>query len=145
MRPRFHVRLVITDQNCRPDEITRSTGISPSRSWQKGDRKGKTLLVEKENGWLLNSSLPADSPFTDHIRCLLDVIEPVEDQFRAFTEKWDSSIACALYIDDETPELYFEKWILKRIAALNLSFDLDLYCLGEEDNEIAVAREPSNN
>jgi hypothetical protein len=130
MRPKFHVSLVILDEDEHdlPEEITRRTGILPSRTWRKGEVKAKTILKHKDNGWELKSSLPLESPLTEHINSLLATIEPMRQELKGFTSKHFSLLACAVYFDEETPELHLGNELISQLAMLNLSLDIDLYC-----------------
>lgn len=51
MRSQSHVSLRIIEIDCLPEEIIRDTGITPSRTWHKGDTRAKTGQIEKNSGW----------------------------------------------------------------------------------------------
>lgn len=132
MKPEFHVSLVILDEDeyNLPDEIIRQTGIPPSSTWRKGETKAKTSLKHRDNGWELKSSLPLESSLTEHINFLLAIIEPGQKELIGFTSKYFSLLACAVYFDEETPELHLSNELIGHLATLNLSLDIDLYCTG---------------
>jgi Domain of unknown function (DUF4279) len=129
MKARVYVSLRIIDESCLPEEITKEIGILPSVSWHKGDIRSKTQLQEKDNGWELKSTLPEESSLAEHVNYLLELIEPAQSHLEEATRKYDSLLACAIYFDEETPEIHFDRDVIQRLSALNLSLDIDLYCL----------------
>ena len=52
------VRLKVTSASRTPEQISDATGILCDHSWRIGEKRGKTILVEKTNGWVLNSKMP---------------------------------------------------------------------------------------
>ena len=134
VQPEFHVRLIIADEACSPAEITKQTGLVPSRTWHRGDNRPKTALVERDNGWQLESPLPKSSPLVQHFDYILSTIEPGCRQLKQFTKRHESVLACAVYFDDHEPmpEIHLDHTVIARLADLNLSVDIDLYCIGEE-------------
>ena len=87
MKPKVYVSLRIIDETCPPEEITRAVGISPSSTWYKGDSRNKTQLKEKDNGWELKSTLPEESLLAEHVKYLLELVEPARDQLKEATKK----------------------------------------------------------
>ncbi|HYM01038.1 MAG TPA: DUF4279 domain-containing protein [Blastocatellia bacterium] len=136
MSIQFHVMLRITGELCSPEEITERTGITPTRSWHKGELlkgtvEGKTILRYEENGWELKSGLDLESPLEDHIKSVADAVSSASDVLREFTTKYDAFIECAAYFDETTPELCLDPELVGWLASLNLGLDIDLYPLGD--------------
>jgi hypothetical protein len=65
------VRLKVTSASRTPEKITDATGILCDHSWRIGEKRGKTILVEKTNGWVLNSKMPKNATLEAHIEELL--------------------------------------------------------------------------
>jgi hypothetical protein len=131
VQPEFHVRLIIADEACSPEEITRRTGLQPTKTWQRGEQRLKTSLVEKENGWELKSPLPKVAALLQHVDYILSTIEPCRSQLTEFTRNHESVLACAVYFDEQMPELYLDRGVIARLADLNVSVDIDLYDIAE--------------
>lgn len=131
MRPKVYVSLKIIDETCLPEEITRYIGIPPSVIWHKGETRSNTHLLEKDNGWELKSMLPQESSLAEHVNYLLELMEPARAQLEEITREYYSLLACVIYFDNEMPEIHFDSDVIKRLAALNLRLDIDLYCLDE--------------
>src|SRR2546422_2110607 len=58
------------------DEISALIGLSPDRAWKIGDRRGKTDIIERTHGWILNSRLRSEEHTSElqsrlHLVCRL--------------------------------------------------------------------------
>lgn len=127
MRPKSYVALRIMDELLVPEDITKQTGLTASRVWYKGETRPKSSIIEKENGWELKSSLVEHRTLSDHLEHLLSVVAPVSSELYCFTSQYYSLVTCAVYFDEEAPEIYFSNEMVKRLANLNLYLDIDLY------------------
>lgn len=133
MLPEYHVSIIILDEDflALPEEIIKQTGIQPSTTWHKGEVKHNTSMFYKDNGWELKSILPLSSPLADHVNSLLNTVNFAHQKFISFTSKYFSILSCAIYFDEQSPQIYFENELLKHLADLNLRLDIDIYCLSE--------------
>src|SRR5437016_3226835 len=69
---RIRAYLVIWGRQCEPTDITRRTGISPTKIWRLGDvRYAKTGKLHTDSGWQLESSETSDTTVDGHIGWLL--------------------------------------------------------------------------
>ncbi|MBP7142708.1 MAG: DUF4279 domain-containing protein [Opitutaceae bacterium] len=122
------VRLKILSVTHTPDQITSLSGLRCDRSWLVGDKRGNTKIVEKCNGWILNSSLTKDASLVDHIENVLELAAPVAGKIRALSEHAEVELSCVIY-SFSPPALNFESTIIERISSLGASLDIDLYQL----------------
>lgn len=75
--------LRIVDAGTRHDEITRVTGLVPSRVHRKGEVvDDKTGLVWPSDYWAIKSPLPKVASMTTHLAWLWVQVEPHADYFR---------------------------------------------------------------
>jgi len=65
------VRLKISSVIRTPEQISDVTGFQCDHSWRIGEKRGKTIIVEKTNGWVLNSKMPQNASLEAHIQELL--------------------------------------------------------------------------
>lgn len=125
------VRLKILSVTHTPDQITSITGLRCGRSWLLGDKRGTTTIVEKCNGWILNSSLAKDASLVEHIEDVLAQAAPAAAEIRSLSEHSEVELSCVIY-SFSPPALNFERAIIERICSLGASLDIDLYQLGNE-------------
>lgn len=127
MQPEYHVRLKILDESLLPEQITEQLGICPSKTWHKGDLVPNTSIRKRENGWEIESTLPKEVLPSEHIQHILSVIKPAYFQFQDYSQKYYCELSCAIYFDEERPDIFLDKNLMRQLADLNLNLDIDIY------------------
>jgi hypothetical protein len=135
------VRLKILSVIHTPDQITSITGMRCDRSWLVGDKRGKTTIVEKCNGWILNSKLPKDACLVDHVENVLEQAAPVASMIRTLAENAEVELSCVIY-SFSPPALNFKSEVIERINSLGASLDIDLYRLEDKYSAECVTPPP---
>ena len=123
------VRLKVTSASRTPEQISDATGILCDHSWRIGEKRGKTILVEKTNGWVLNSKMPKNAPLEAHIEELLGRLLVHADRLRALSEHETVEFSCVIYAS-APPSLNFNKSFIQRVCQLGASLDVDLFLMG---------------
>lgn len=126
------VRLKTFSVSLTPEQITEAIGLPCDRSWRIGDKRGKTIIIEKENGWILNSSLSLEASLDAHVENLLSRLTPIADKIRKFSEQNRVEFSCVVYADSP-PALNFTESVIFQLAQLGASLDIDLF-LTADDN-----------
>ena len=107
-----------------PQEIVRVLPIEPFR------------IGERENGeklWEVRSALLVNGGFIDaHLETLLETLEDHTDSIHQLSQRYDSGINCVGYFIDEHPGFHLSADILRRLCALGVSVDFDLYCYHDD-------------
>lgn len=129
--------LRIMDFKCPAEEITRTLGVQPTRTWREGElRSPGTIIRHKENGWELSSGISDHESFEEHTLALLRVIEPNLDAFIQMGNEYTIELSCAIRmyygIGESTPWLGFDKHAMKVFAKIDAEVDFDLYTLPGE-------------
>ena len=123
------VRLKVTSASRTPEQISDATGILCDHSWRIGEKRGKTILVEKTNGWVLNSKMPKNAPLEAHIEELLGRLLVHANRIRALSEQETVEFSCVIYAS-APPSLNFKKSVIQRVCQLGASLDMDLFLMG---------------
>ena len=123
------VRSKVTSASRTPEQISDATGILCDHSWRIGEKRGKTILVEKTNGWVLNSKMPKNAPLEAHIEELLGRLLVHADRIRALSEQETVEFSCVIYAS-APPSLNFKKSVIQRVCQLGASLDMDLFLMG---------------
>lgn len=119
----------VTSASRTPEQISDATGILCDHSWRIGEKRGKTILVEKTNGWVLNSKMPKNAPLEAHIEELLGRLLVHADRIRALSEQETVEFSCVIYAS-APPSLNFNKSVIQRVCQLGASLDMDLFLMG---------------
>lgn len=122
------VRLKITSATYTPGAITSATGLQCDKSWHAGDTRKPTTIVEKDNGWILNSGLSEAASLDEHMESLLGMIEPAKEVIRSFSATDSVELSIVIYAPSP-PALNFPYSIINRAAELGASIDIDLYII----------------
>jgi hypothetical protein len=120
------VRLKIISYCQVPQQITNMVGLACDKSWLIGDKRGKTIIVEQNNGWVLNSSLPKSASLEAHVENLLKRLSPYADKIQKFAEHDNVEFSCVIYATTP-PALNFSNAVIQKISLLGASLDVDLY------------------
>ena len=123
------VRSKVTSASRTPEQISDATGILCDHSWRIGEKRRKTILVEKTNGWVLNSKMPKNAPLEAHIEELLGRLLVHADRIRALSEQETVEFSCVIYAS-APPSLNFNKSVIQRVCQLGASLDMDLFLMG---------------
>ena len=119
----------VTSASRTPEQISDATGILCDHSWRIGEKRGKTILVEKTNGWVLNSKMAKNAPLEAHIEELLRRLVVHADRSRALSEQETVEFSCVIYAS-APPSLNFNKSVIQRVCQLGASLDMDLFLMG---------------
>ena len=132
MEEKTIVRLKIVSSNLTPKEISAAIGLRCNKSWRPGDRRGRTIIRETTNGWILNSGLTEASSLEEQISHLLNRLEPSAEKLRALSEQESVELSCVIYAS-ASPALNFSKSTIDQISRIGASLDIDLYLIPDDE------------
>ncbi|MEJ5203006.1 MAG: DUF4279 domain-containing protein [Anaerolineales bacterium] len=127
---RIYATFILRGKELDPQLVTNRLGITPSRSFKRGDKRTE----EKEwlhGFWGLTSDERIHS--TDlalHIEWVINQLEPVRDRLVELMkeENIDAEISCFWILPTSHEGLSLGSDLLERIAFLGLKLNLDIYC-----------------
>jgi hypothetical protein len=127
MRMETYVRLKVRSRNLSPDQISSAIGMPYDKAWKTGDGRDKTIIVEKDNGWIVHSGLPEHDDLEMHMDALLKRLAPFKQRIAAISAEGDVvEFSCVIY-SQTAPALWFSKETISAIALMGASLDVDLY------------------
>ncbi len=134
MKSEIYVSFNLIGLDFNPDDITNKLGINPTKTWRVGDLiHPKTILKRKENGWSLQSQLNKYYQLEEHLKYLLNKIQPKSDFLKEICSKNYGELSCAIYVrGEERPSIHLDRDIITKINKLNCEIDIDLYFLPDE-------------
>ena len=130
-----HATFRLVGERLDPEVITRATGLSPDRVVRKGDpvlSRGEVVSLRRVGVWWIDSArgLPrTGNHLEDHVRWLLDLLEPVGDVLRRLSVEHGLSadIGCGYFTSRWNSSFGFSAETLSRVAGLGASLGLDFY------------------
>jgi hypothetical protein len=122
------VQLRVLSSQIKPKELAERINFQPDESWAIGDRRKNTVILEKENGYVVNSLLDRKAPMADHIANIRARISGTEFEFRKVASEAGCSvqISCAIY-SKGAPSIYLEKILIGWMNEVGASLDIDIY------------------
>ncbi|TGL58939.1 DUF4279 domain-containing protein [Leptospira sarikeiensis] len=122
--PRSWALIAVSEPGLDVHEVTRSTGIRPDLSVNKGvpSISGNPIASPL---WQIHSKKDASSPIEEHIRELLERIAPHRKEFQSFCEKHNVVLYCSIEFNNgslEEASLSSKTLLLIGNLGLKLSF-----------------------
>jgi len=117
-----------------PDDITAKVGIKPTEIWRIGDLiSSRGTRQHKQNGWSLYSKVEKSADLEDHIKSVLEQLQPGWQSLVELCKRYDAEISCVIYYrSGSVPAIHFDKYLVEMAHQLNAEIDVDFYVLPEE-------------
>jgi len=130
MQDETDVRLYVFSVNRTAEQITAIIGLPCDKSWRIGDKRGKSIILQKENCWAIHSSLPKSTPIDVQTEELLERISPYKNKILEISQVDTVQFSWIIYATSRPP-LHLSKAVVKEISQLGASLDIDLYFRNE--------------
>jgi hypothetical protein len=126
---RIHVYFGVIGFSGSPDAVTELLGIAPTSAWATGD-PGIRGQPRRFARWALASPAGEDASVEDQLAALLPLLEARAAAVAEAARRFEAAIQCAACFREANPGFHLDAALVARVAALGLSLDFDLYCLG---------------
>lgn len=128
----MYVYLGISNFKEDPSEISKLVGVSPSKTFRKGEQIGKSKLRHKANGWQYRVDATLEFDLDPIVNSVLSAFKDKDALKRAIT-LGDGTIVCGLYTYDRMPTIVLEEATIRSLANLGCRFWLDYYLIPAPD------------
>jgi len=129
---KIHVSFAVLGFSGSPQAVTDLLGIAPTEAWATGD-PGLRGHPRRFARWNLASPAGETATVEDQLTALLPLLEARAAAVAEAARRFEAGIHCAAYFRDVNPGFHLDAAMVARVAALGLSLDFDLYCLGAPD------------
>ena len=127
--------------DCSPDEITKTLNLEPTLTGIKGEEysygpRDKGLKKPwKHNYWEYRIVRNENTWIGEQINHFIEtIIEPRKEKLKEIIKTCEGEFSIVqYYYDGCTPGYNFENKYLKTICEIGADLDIDIFCLGEED------------
>ncbi len=114
--------------------VTRLLGIEPTFIGVPDQPNARfPKMTHRIHKWQLCGPLDSSFHIEQHLAALLHLLEPHSEAIKAASKLWNGGINAAIYYQDSTPGIHLSAKTLELVAHMNLSIDLDLYFLQDEN------------
>lgn len=129
--PEAFVQITIRSDSLTGEQIAARLHELGGVYWERGDRRPTNRGlggVEKRNGWMLESSLPHDTPLLEQVEAMLTQVDACQANIKELSDSCDVQFSCIVY-STAIPSLYFDKHLIDGVARIGAHFDIDLYLI----------------
>lgn len=120
--------LRIFSKTIDPSEIGKRLGLEATKTHAKGAlRSPRHEAVWPTSMWSLNSPLSDHSDMTDHLRYLLDLLEPKMQALEHLARDCKIDLFCGFSSGNGQGGFVLDPLTLSRLAALKIPITFDLY------------------
>ncbi len=131
MATSIKVRFSLTGRDFDPDEVTRMVGVTPTKTWRRGEQRAGSDLEWEHDGWLLSipeeTSLDVAPQIAKLLGLLRDHVKSISLARETF--KLDAEVGVSIYLENsEPPSAHFALDTLKTLCELHADVDIDIYC-----------------
>lgn len=129
-----YATLVVSGDEVNPDTVSEILGLSPSRAFKAGDPYSRGH-VRRHGMWALSShEAVVSEDLEDHVRWLLDRIEPVQAVLHDYLQAKGTFgfITCFWPSPHGHGGPQFSPALMKRVGAVDLPLQIDAYLIGPD-------------
>ena len=108
-------RLTLTGEEFDPDKLTSRVGITPTKTWRKGEQIGRNPSRRfSHNGWCLYLPKEKSLALHDQIWALLNHLSPYWSSIAIARKELglDAEISCSINIRGTAPWIHFDREML---------------------------------
>lgn len=130
-----YASIILRGKELDPQKITDSIGISPSKSFKRGDKR-KNNKVWPHGYWELDSTgFVNSSDLVPHLEWLAERIEPAKLSLSKIIDESgiDAELSCFWILPTNHESLSLNPKLLNKIALLGIKLEFDIYSTGLED------------
>jgi hypothetical protein len=111
------VRLKIISCLRTPQEISQILGLQCDRSWLIGDKRGRSIIVEKDNGWVLNAGTDHSISLETQVEQLLERLASIADKIHFLSHEDKVELSLVIYTGN----------VIRQLGHMGAGLDIDLY------------------
>jgi hypothetical protein len=111
-----------------PEKISSCLELEASLSCVKGEQvRSGFRAVRRTSIWILRCPLDKLTPMEEHVKWLLNLLEPKAAIIKALADRFSIDLFCGFLSEIGQGGFTLDARLLQRIASLGIAFSLDLY------------------
>ena len=118
------------------NRITEILGVEPSSAFTEGTPIPGRFTKYGSTKWRIDSAINRDcllhECLEEHVENVVGQVERIKDKLNLLDPDYEKYIQCVAYYEGSNLGLWLSSDILKRIAALSIGIEFDLYSLPDE-------------
>ena len=123
---KFSATLRISGDGVDFDEISRTLGLSPTRSHRKGERRFPSAEPWERDMWSYQPAVDKAQPLHEHITALWDAVRPHIVYLRSLKQKYQVDIFCSYRSNSWTAGFVVDHRCLGLFSELEVPFGVSV-------------------
>jgi len=113
------------------DEISRRTGVEPTRIHHKGERRGPRSPAFKHDMWSYSPPISEDRPLEEHITALWDQIRPARDYLLSLKKAATVDVSLGYRSNIDHAGVEVPHTCLEMFTSLEVPFGISIIVTGD--------------
>jgi len=123
-----HASFRVAGETLVPDQIGVLLGLEATRVGLKGERiSQRHTALRRTSFWILMAPLADSLPLSEHLKWLLDVLEPKHDSIKSIAQQHKADLFCGFSSANGQGGFTLDPGLLTRLATLGIPVELDLH------------------
>jgi hypothetical protein len=121
--------IISGDNQFDPNNLSGIFGHEPDEYWVVGDKIGSSIRLRDDNAWVLSSGYTENNEISDllvNLFARIDKFKTKAIDYLSSHKNLNADISIAIYISDETPVINIQPNILKKLASIGATLDIDI-------------------
>jgi len=125
----IYASLIIRGQVLSSDKITEEIKLSPTKSYNVGDKKRKDIDVfYDQNGWHYSKESSSETDSVDDVvGRLIDDVKHAKNIIKRMSSEMDVVLSIAIYRNDDWPIIILSNSTLLFLGEIGAILDFDIY------------------
>ena len=116
------------------DDVTKHTGLKPSKAWLAGENVPGSIVKSRENGWVYSLSEQESYDIAPLLEEMVIHLKPGREKILEPSNRHSMcvEICCHVSVSDGFPAMYLDNELINKISSYGASLDIDLIGCGLE-------------
>lgn len=135
-QPSIVITFRLTGDDLRPEIITQALGVTPSRSWSKGDIRSKTNkgeLLYTFGCWSTEPAADKQDRFEEQLNRLLEQLESLPPVLHDFIRTFHAEISVGYSSGEYNFGFNLDRQTIQRLCKLGVALDFDIYAIRDKN------------
>ena len=130
----INIEFSIKGEKFDPMDITKIIGISPNRSYSKGDQIKSKPMFRDHSLWEIETGFQLSFDINNQLKQMMDILNNKKDFVRKLTVQYDvkmSFIIIINFINHDKPTIYLSKEVISFVNEIRADIQFDYYFYNE--------------
>lgn len=130
----INIEFSIKGENVNPVDITKIIGISPSRSYSRGDQIKNKPMFRDHSLWEIETGFQLSFDINNQLKPMIDMLNNKKDLIKKLTIQYDVVISFIIvinFINQDKPAIYLSKEVISFLNEIGADIQFDYYFYNE--------------